>query len=119
MKAYLTRVLAILAAAFSAQATVSNQAKAQDPTERQAWSTALTDGSVDAFKDYLARYPIGAYSREAFARIIQLSPEPDVFGDLDQTRSSVENEAQPPATSPSPLSRQDRLGILDRRLEQY
>ena len=112
MKAYLTRVLAIAAAAFSAQASLSGQVRAQDPTERQAWSAALTDGSVDAFKDYLARYPIGAYSREAFARIIQLSPEPDIFGDLDQTRSSVETE-------PQAAPRQRRPNVLDRKLGLY
>ncbi|MGI9484526.1 MAG: hypothetical protein ACR2RF_01330, partial [Geminicoccaceae bacterium] len=59
MKAYLKNLLAMLMSVFSAQGVMSSQAMAQNPAERQAWSEALNQGTLQAFEEYLAQYPIG------------------------------------------------------------
>ena len=120
MKAYLRNLLAMLASVFSAQAVVSDHAAAQDPAERQAWSQALNDGTLEAFEQYLANYPISIHSREAFARIIQLSPEPAIFSELDETRSSSLDQQLETLKGPAPGATPVKSSsVLDRRFGLY
>ena len=79
MNAYMRHLLALLASTMGFQATVSTDANAQDP-ESQAWNAAKQTGTRTAIEQFLAEYPVGAYSREAFREMIRLSDEPDQGG---------------------------------------
>ena len=74
MKEYIRHIVAIFAAFFGSQATVSPISKAQDQ-ESQIWAQAESAGTIRAYEDYLAEYPVGRYSREAFVKILRLSKD--------------------------------------------
>lgn len=72
MKEYIRHIVAILATFLGSQATLSTNSKAQDQ-ESQEWAEAESAGTLKAYEDYLAEYPAGRYSRDAFVKIIRLS----------------------------------------------
>ncbi len=73
MKDYIKHIIAIVATFFGSHATMTpTTAIAQDP-ESQQWDAARSAGTVQALEDYLAQYPVGRFSREAFREIIRLS----------------------------------------------
>ena len=84
MKAYVRHMLALFAALFGSQASVGNQAVAQNPAENQAWAAAQADGTKQAYEAYLAAYPIGSHAREAFTRIIQMTSDLGYSTDLEE-----------------------------------
>jgi len=77
MKAYMRHMLALLAAVFGSQASVGMKAEAQDSAENQAWTSAKTEDTKQAYEIYLSTYPVGNHAREAFTKIIQLSSDQD------------------------------------------
>ena len=84
MKAYVRHFLALFAAVFGSQVSVGNQAKAQDPAESQAWESARSEGTRQAYESYLSAFPIGDHAREAFTKIIQLSSDPQLTADQER-----------------------------------
>lgn len=79
MKAYIRHLLAVFATFFGSQASMTPSAIGQDQ-EAQEWAEAKSAGTLKAFEDYLARNPVGPYSRDAFREIIRLSNGD--FGDV-------------------------------------
>lgn len=72
MKAYIRHLVAMFATFFGSQAAMAPGAVAQDQ-EAQEWAAAKSEGTLKALEDYLARNPVGPYSREAFREIIRRS----------------------------------------------
>ncbi len=72
MKEYIRHFIAMFATFFTSQSTLTPGAVAQD-RDAQEWAAAKADGSLRAFEDFLARHPVGPYSRDAFREIIRLS----------------------------------------------
>lgn len=72
MKAYIRHLVAMFATFFGSQAAMTPGAFAQDQ-DAQEWAAAKSEGTLKALEDYLARHPVGPYSREAFREIIRLS----------------------------------------------
>ncbi|HSK41045.1 MAG TPA: hypothetical protein VK943_14860 [Arenibaculum sp.] len=73
----LTRFLASVWALVVAVAAGSAPIRAQpDPgSEAAAWETAQRGGTVEAFQEYLERFPLGAHSDIAFRSMVELMVE--------------------------------------------
>lgn len=72
MKAYIRHLVAMFAAFFGAQTSVTPSAVAQNQDQDGLeWGEAKAAGTLEALEGYLARYPVGPYSREAFREIIR------------------------------------------------
>jgi len=63
-------VAAVVGGAVSGVAPLS---VAQSPSDDVAWRTASSIGSLEAFEQYLAAYPNGAYAGAAFRCVVELS----------------------------------------------
>jgi len=63
-------IAAMVGGAVSGVAPVS---VAQSPSDAVAWQTARSLGSLEAFEQYLAAYPNGAYAGAAFRCVVELS----------------------------------------------
>jgi hypothetical protein len=63
-------VAAVVGGAVSGVAPLS---EAQSPSDDIAWQTARSLGSLDAYEQYLAAYPNGAYAGAAFRCVVELS----------------------------------------------
>ncbi len=74
-------VAAVIGGAVSGIAPLS---MAQSPNDETAWRTASSLGSLEAFEQYLAAYPNGAYAGAAFRCVVELS--------IDLPRSSCRIE---------------------------
>ena len=72
MKEYIRHLIAMFATFIGSQPLISQDAAAQD-RDAQEWAATKAEGTLKAYEDYLARNPIGQYSREAFREIIRLS----------------------------------------------
>lgn len=96
MKAYIRHLLALFATFFGSQASMTPSTYAQTP-EAEAWADAKAAGTLKAMEDYLARYPVGPYSREAFREIIRLSNDvftsPTVDDDLGDGDPALPDDA--------------------------
>lgn len=63
-------VAAVVGGAVSGVAPV---VVAQSPIDDAAWRTASSIGSLEAFEQYLASHPNGAYAGAAFRCVVELS----------------------------------------------
>lgn len=53
----------------------STSAQSVDPADESTWNQAKRLSTVEAFEDYLARYPAGQHASEAFRCIVELIVE--------------------------------------------
>jgi hypothetical protein len=60
------QVLALVAMLSAAAGPVSRSGSAQDAGDDGVWRQAQTLGTVEAYEDYLRRFPLGKYTRQAF-----------------------------------------------------
>jgi hypothetical protein len=74
MQNYRGRWRSLIAAVVGgAVSGVTPVAVAQSPSDAAAWQTAQRLGSLEAFEQYLAAYPNGAYAGAAFRCVVELS----------------------------------------------
>ena len=79
MRNYIRHLIAMAASLFGSHVSMAPGALAQDQDGLE-WNKAKAAGTLEALEDYLARNPVGPYSREAFKEIIRRS-------DCDQSLS--------------------------------
>ena len=100
MKAYIRHLLAFAATFFGSHVAMTPPAAGQSE-EAQAWESAKAIGTVQALEDFLARYPIGPYSRDAFREIVRISNDLAPEG---STTGAVQVDPELTDTLAAPLS---------------